>query len=193
MTVMADHSERLRRIIKKTGWLLDALLCARSLDLPDWAVGAGAIRSVVWDHLHGFTEPTPLADVDLVYFDPVDVSEERDAVLLAEAQRRCPDVPWEVTNQAGVHLWYESVFGSPVEPLTSTMDAVGTWPETATSVAVRLEADDRLTVIAPCGLQDLFEVVLRRNPRRVTVERFESRLRQKRIQERWPMVRVVHG
>jgi hypothetical protein len=44
---------------------------------------------------------------------------------------------------------------------------VSTWPETATSIAVRLLANDELHVVAPCGLADLFGMVLRRNPRTV--------------------------
>ena len=37
------------------------------VDLPDWFVGAGAIRNTVWDYLHGYTVPTPLADVDVAF------------------------------------------------------------------------------------------------------------------------------
>jgi hypothetical protein len=73
-------------------------------------------------------------------------------------------VPWEVTNQAGVHLWYTTKFGYPIEPIRSIEDAVARWPETATSVAVRLRADDTLQVVAPVGLDDLLGMVLRRKP-----------------------------
>jgi hypothetical protein len=43
-----------------------------------------------------------------------------------------------------VHRWYGRVFGAEVPPLTSTADGVGTWPETATAVAVRLLDRTRL-------------------------------------------------
>ena len=68
---------------------------------------------------------------------------------------------------------------------------MATWPETATAVAVRLLPDDRLQVVAPCGLDDLFGLVCRRNPRRVGVQHYQRRLRDKRVAERWPRVRVV--
>jgi hypothetical protein len=48
------------------------------LKLPDGYIAAGYIRNRVWDHLHGFTERTPLNDVDVVYFNPHDLSEETD-------------------------------------------------------------------------------------------------------------------
>jgi hypothetical protein len=104
---------------------------------------------------------------------------------------RLPGVPWQAKNQAAVHLWYEERFGYAVEPLTSTADAVGTFPETAAAVAVRLHADDRLEVVAPCGLDDLLGLVHRHNPRRASVEIYARRLATKRIAERWPRVTIV--
>jgi len=56
---------------------------------------------------------------------------------------------------------------------------------------VRLLRDDRLEVAAPCGLDDLFGLVCRRNPRRVTVAHYHQRLRDKRVAERWPKVEIV--
>ena len=172
-------------------WFRPVLETVRSLDPPDWFVGAGVIRSLVWDHLHGYATPTPLADVDVVFFDPADLRPIRDAEVQAQLRAVHPDVPWEATNQAAVHLWYEQIFGFAVPPLTSSHDAVGTWPETATSIAVRLRADDTLEISAPCGLRDLFGLILRRNPRRVTRAIFQQRLQSKNITTRWPRVRII--
>ncbi|MCA9925048.1 MAG: nucleotidyltransferase family protein, partial [Anaerolineales bacterium] len=90
-----------------------------------------------------------------------------------------------------VHLWYREQFGKTVMPLTSVEMAISTWPETATCTAVRLEADDSLTIVAPFGLQDLFEMTLRRNPARVTVAQYRQRYQDKRIAEKWPLVKIV--
>jgi hypothetical protein len=90
-----------------------------------------------------------------------------------------------------VHRWYGRVFGAEVPALVSAADGVGTWPETATAVAVRLLDGDELRVVAPCGLEDLFALVCRRNPRRVSVDHYRRRLRDKRMAERWPTVTIV--
>ena len=124
------------------------------------------------------------------YFDPSHLSPDDEAEIEAALRRRLPSVPWDVMNQAA-HLWYEQRFGIPVEPLASTEDGVGTWPETAACVGVRLLNDDGLEVIAPLGLDDLFDLLLRRNPRRVSLEMFRLRVREERWLERWPRVRVV--
>lgn len=168
-------------------WLSAARDCCQGSPAVPWAIGAGAVRNLVWDRLTGRRNPP--ADVDLAYFDGLGRLDPRklEACLL----RRAPGVRWDVKDQALVHTWYERAFGFPVEPLASLEDAVATWPERCTCVAVRLLADGSLAVIAPYGLADLFGLVLRRNPRRVTEKIFEDRLRRKRIEERWPEVRVV--
>ena len=149
------------------------------------------IRNLVWDSLHCFAEPTPCADVDIAFFDPHDLSPQRDRAVQAQLSASRPDVPWEATNQAAVHLWYERVFGYVVPPLISSADAIGTWPETATCVGVRLLPNDELLIVAPYGLSDLFNMILRRNPRRVSRTEFRRRIQEKKIQDKWPRVRIV--
>lgn len=180
---------RLARILRETGWFMDMLVAVQATDLPDPLTGGGVIRTLVWDHLHG--RHTPLRDVDVAFFDPDDLSADRDRLATAALCAVRPDIPWQAKNQAAVHLWYEGKFGFAVEPLLSSADGVATWPETATSVAARLEADGSLMIVAPCGLADLLGMRLRRNPRRVTEAIFEKRLREKRIAETWPRVRVI--
>jgi hypothetical protein len=181
----------LEGIVRATPWLMEALRAARDVDPPDWLIAAGAVRSPVWDHLHGYGSPTPLADVDVGFFDPDDLTPARDRAVEEALRARLPGVPWEAKNQAAVHLWYERRFGYAVEPLTSTADAVATFPETAVCVGVRLERDDSLSVVAPYGLHDLLGLVHRYNPRRASVEIYEQRLASKRIAERWPGATIV--
>jgi len=96
-------------------------------------------------------------DVDLAFFDASDLTPERDTEVEVALHRRLPTVPWEAT-----------------------------WPETATSVAVRLDANNDLQVTAPCGLDDLLNGVCRRNPRRVSVDEYHRRLEAKQVLTRWP-------
>jgi hypothetical protein len=184
-------AERLQSILRATPWFIDALNAVRECDLPDWAISAGAIRNAVWDHLHGYEKPTPLKDVDVVFFDLADISEARDQAVEADLRRAFPTVPWEVTNQASVHLWFPSIFGYEVLPFHSTEEAIGNNPETATSVGARLAAAGTLEILAPCGLADLLGMVLRHNPRRATRDLFLRRVSEKRITEVWPRVRVI--
>lgn len=182
---------RLIAIARESAWFMSALSAVRQLGLSGWCIGAGAVRNLVWDALHQRPQPSALPDVDVAYFDAAELSPERDAQLQAALSAILPGVPWEVTNQAAVHLWFEGCFGHAVPALSSLEEAVASWPEYATAVGLRLEEDDSLSVIAPHGLDDLFGLVVRRNPARVSVETYRERVAQKRYAERWPLVRVV--
>jgi len=129
----------------------------------------------------------------VAYFDLGDLSAARDRELEAELRQREPELPWEVTNQASVHLWFERRFGRTVAPLCSLEEGIATWPETATAVAVRIEAASRLQVVAPFGLEDLFGLVVRRNPARISPSEFQRRVAEKRWRERWPRVVIDSG
>lgn len=170
--------------------LMDSLRAARGVDAPDWLIGAGAIRDAVWDALHG-REAAPPRDVDLAFFDPGDLTPERDRAVEDGLRALAPDVPWEAKNQAAVHLWYPERFGFAVEPFTCSADAIATFPEVATCVGVRLLPDDELLVVAPHGLDDLLGCVCRHNPTRVSREFYAARLAAKGWPDRWPRLRVV--
>lgn len=137
---MPDHERALQRILLGDNGFRTILETVRDCDPPDWFVGAGVIRSLVWDRLHAFNRPTPLRDVDVAFFDPHDLSPEWDRRVRDQLAARLPGVPWEATNQAAVHLWYEQVFGCPVAPLQSSAEAIATRPWSAgpsTSMNVR--------------------------------------------------------
>lgn len=186
---MPAESQRraLVAIAHATPWFMQALQAARALALPSWCIGAGAVRNLVWDHLHGHREPSLLTDVDLAYFAADEPAGEERAhqKRLSDA---CPELPWEVTNQAHVHLWFERHFGHAVAPLDSLHGAVASWPEYATAVGLTLAADDTIEVIAPHGLDDLFAMRIRRNPARVSLQTYRARIASKRYHERWPRV-----
>lgn len=185
------YQQQLCVLVQSSAPLMNALRAVRSLGLSAWCIGAGVIRALVWDSLHGFREPTGVGDLDVAYFDaqaPLDV----DAHLQQRLSLLLPGFTCEVTNQARVHEWYLHAFGQQVSPLNSLEDGLATWPEYATCVGVFLDADDSLHVIAPYGLNDLFELRVRHNPSRVTFETFMQRVQSKRFEERWPKLTICN-
>jgi hypothetical protein len=181
---------RLHELLAAEPWMLRALDAVAASELPDAWIGAGAIRDVVWGQYHGGFDAAAVRDVDVAYFDPDDLTMERD-VIAQDTLARFADLRWEATNQAAVHVWYHQHFGGPqVESFASVHEAVATWPETATCVAIRHEADG-LEVCAPYGLADLLDGVWRVNPIRLTPAISRARLARQRVQVRWPQVRVV--
>jgi len=201
--------ELARRVLAEP-WLASALDAVAASGLPDAWIGAGVIRDVVWGQLHDGFDPALVRDVDVVFFDPGDLSRARDEA----AQRRLGELagrPWEASNQAAVHTWFHEYFGGPpVPPFASVHEAVATWPETATCVAIRRAAGDPapgdpapgdpapgdpatggLEVCAPHGLADLIEATWRRNPGRVSLATSRERLARQRVAARWPGVTII--
>jgi hypothetical protein len=193
---VAADEDRIRDMIRSCAWLMGVLRAVRRAGLPDAWVGAGVLRDLVWGELYGpGFAPGRVHDVDVAFFDPAEKSRRRDeratAWLLAEG----PGIPWQARNQAAVHTWYSAKFGGePVAPLLSVADAVATWPETATAVAIRLEprgTGNEIEICAPFGLDDLLGGVWRRNPRRASLDVCLARLERHQPARRWPGVRVI--
>ena len=188
---MKDHLEkRLLSIIGEHSWFMSALDAVSDLGLPQWCIGAGVIRNIVFDYLDG-DSTTPIRDVDVAYFDISDLSEHKDREYEDILKVRMPNVPWEVTNQAAVHLWFHSKFGYRVPAVKSIEEAVATWPETCTAVAVTKLQKNEYKIYAPCGLEDLFGMAIRRNPARVDVRTYNTRLSNKQYDQCWKSVRII--
>lgn len=191
---MSERAEReLKALVRSSGWLMAVLAAVREEGVPDAWTGAGVLRDLVWGERYGDGfRPVDIHDVDVAFFDPDDLSRARDDQVTAGLAARLPGVPWQARNQAAVHTWYAAKFGGePPRALTSIEDAVSTWPETATAVAVRLSEAGKLKICAPLGVKDLMDGVWRWNPRRVSAEFAHQRLARHRPSLRWPGVTVI--
>jgi hypothetical protein len=177
----------LEQIVFNTPWLVGALHAVRTAGPPNAYVGAGAIRNVVWDALHGAQCVQHPNDIDVVYFQ----HDERATVDWASQLRLAlPSLRWDVTNQALIHHWQSRQLGRPVSPYASLGAAIASWPETATAVAARLQQDDTLSLIAPYGLADLFQMHVRPSPGLTDPSVFHARLESKQWRTRWPQLTV---
>ncbi|WP_370539874.1 nucleotidyltransferase family protein [Acidovorax sp. ACV02] len=182
--------QKLIGMVRSSPRLMAALVAVRSLGLSSWCIGAGAVRSLVWDALHGFDAPSKLQDVDVVHFTSEAAGPVSDADLERRLRTLMPAVQWEVTNQATVHHWFARSLGQVVPALASLEEGVATWPEFATCVGVYLNEDESIGVVAPHGLGDLFGLRVRHNPLRASFAVFRQRVESKRFSERWPLLSI---
>lgn len=183
-----ELERKLVAMVRSSSTLM-ALMAVRSLGLTSWCIGAGAVRSLVWDTLHGFEKPSMLEDIDVVYFDSA-AGPKQDTHLEKRLHSLMPTFQWEVTNQATVHHWFASDLGQMVPPLVSLEEGVSTWPEFATCVGVNLNNDESIGVIAPHGLDDLFALRVRHNTFRANFAVYRQRVESKRFRERWPRLTI---
>jgi hypothetical protein len=187
MNTDGAHEAQLRAWLTPDPWRLACLEAMAALDLFDGWIGAGFVRSLVWDRLHGFPGPTPLADVDVLFFEPESGRDRENEVASALADR-LPEVPWSVKNQARMHVRNGDT------PYRDTEDALCHWLETPTAVAVRLTAGGAVEILAPFGLNDLFALAVRPTPharsRRDRLKAYRLRMAEKAWPATWPGVRV---
>jgi hypothetical protein len=175
--------------VRASSTLMGVLEGVRALGLPDWRLVSGCIYQTVWNALTGRATDYGLKDYDAVYFDPNTAYEAEDVHIRRAAAAFPPplDRLVEVRNQARVHLWFQARFGEPYSALTCTDEALERFVCPAFAVGARLEADGALSVAAPFGLDDLFALRLRPNPRRpIGPAAFERAIGS--VRARWPEV-----
>ena len=186
-----EQLSRFETIIRDDSDLMQLLASIRGVQLPQWRLVAGCLYQTVWNVLTGRERGTGIKDYDLIYFDDSDLSweaEDRIIRAVAAATRGCVG-PVEVRNQARVHLWFEARFGTAYPQLYSADEAIRRYASIVHAIGIRLEYDDRLDVVAPFGLDDLFSMVIRPN---YALENAVSHMRKAlRAQEIWPEVIVV--
>lgn len=188
----APHDRQVRaleEITRASPRLMQVLVALRGLDLPDWWIVSGAIYNSVWNALTGRADMYGVKDIDLFYFDP-DTSFEAEDRVIGRVRAATPGTPpVETRNQARVHLWFEAHFGHARAPLASSVEAIGHFASRTHAVALRLEADDSLSLHAPYGLDDIFS--FRLVPNTAMPSRETHTAKAARQQALWPELEFV--
>ena len=182
---MTDLTQQTITLLSNSPFHMDCLRAARQLDLPDWFLGAGFLRNAIWDHLHQKQVMTPLNDVDLVFFDRHHISPEFEEKTASKLREICPEVDWEVKNQARMHLRHSH------QPYLNTTEGISYWIEVPTCVGVRLTQDDEFEFTAPFGLEENWSLDVKVNPRYPRAELFRERVEKKRWLEIWPGLNCI--
>lgn len=195
--MMKLTEEDILNLIREDKWMMNVLKAAESLNLPDWWIGGGFIRSKVWDYMHGYRVRTPVPDIDLIYFDKKDFSEEEGDSYSTKSEdsyqerlgKIFPGVKWSVTNQSRMHNYHQRI------PYKNSEEALSEWSETATCIAVRLK-NNKLILLAPHGTEDLLNLLVKPIPDYEKVFAFNPGVYRKRIEEKkwlekWPKLKIL--
>lgn len=181
---------RLERLILASPILAPIVRQWEAIALPDCWLVAGALAQTVWNDAFGFAPDYGVRDVDLVYFDASDLSEDAEAEHETRIRQMFSGrgITIDVKNEARVHLWYSRKFGSEISPYTSTRHAITTFPTTATAIGVQ-PAGTALLIAAPFGLDDLFDTIVRPNKLQITRAIYATKVMRWRAH--WPRLRIV--
>jgi hypothetical protein len=67
-------------LIREDRLMMEILDAAKTLNLPDWWICAGFVRSKVWD-ITDFSVRTTIPDIDVIYFNPTNKRKNTYGVL----------------------------------------------------------------------------------------------------------------
>ncbi len=180
---------RILELVKGDPWMMAVLEAAQDYSLPDWMIGAGFVRNKVWDYLHGIEREAVLtSDIDLIYYDPHDLFPETEK----EHNSRLSELfnaDWSAKNQARMHIK-----NNRSHSYKNSEEALADWIETPTCVAVRLDQNGKLQLIAPHGIEDLIRLIVR--PASDIPERreiYRRRVSEKNWIRNWPQLTILEG
>ncbi|MEH7011664.1 nucleotidyltransferase family protein [Neobacillus niacini] len=185
------NEEKVISLIKKDKWMMEILETANSLNLPDWWVCAGFVRSKIWDTLHGYSERTPIPDIDVIYFEPSCLDESEEKKLEEKLLSLKPNIPWSVKNEARMHL------KSNMSPYSSSVDAISKFPETATALGVKLDNKGKVVLTAPWGLEDVINLEVKPTAYfrddKEKMKLYGERVSKKKWESIWQRLRIHHN
>nr|WP_315257803.1 nucleotidyltransferase family protein [uncultured Flavobacterium sp.] len=176
--------DELFSIIKEKPLNLKILKAVQDLNLDDCWIGAGFVRNNVWDKLHNIINVDIDYDIDVVFYFPENISVSYEEELEKKLLAKIPNLQWSVKNQARMHL------KNGHKNYMNVLDAISYWPETATSIAIRLDELGNLDLIAPYGLTDLFNLIIKPTPKFDTII-VEKRLREKKWLTKWRNLKYI--
>ncbi|CAM5730883.1 hypothetical protein SAFG77S_11202 [Streptomyces afghaniensis] len=188
---MLKNREDVIKLIQSDEKMMEIIKVAGSLNLPDWWICAGFVRSKIWDTLHGFNERTETPDVDVIYFDNAKIDENFEKELENKLKSIMPNIPWSVKNEARMHVI------NNLPPYSSSEDAISKFPETATAIGVKIDKDNKLVLTSPCGIDDVINLELKPTPYFIETKElaaiYEERIIKKNWKAIWPKIKVQNN
>lgn len=183
------HQPAMTALVEASPEVMRVLRLLREGDMRLYLAG-GLARNLTWDYLHGYESPTPIEDVDVVYFDRLSASKEHDVVLEQQLKAQAGNVRWSVKNQARMHASNQD------EAYADLEDAVGKWPEACTAFALRLNDMGHIDWVAPHGFGDLFKLIVQPTPHFAAnakkLTRYRERVNGKKWIETWPRLQILN-
>lgn len=187
---MLRNKEDVIKLIHSDEKMMEIIKAVSTLNLPDWWICAGFVRSKIWDTLHGFSNRTETPDVDVIYFDHTNIDENFEKELENKLISIMPNIPWSVKNEARMHVI------NNLPPYTSSEDAISKFPETATALGVKLDKDNNLVLTSPHGINDVINLEVKPTPYFTEIKElttiYEERILKKNWKAIWNKVKVYH-
>lgn len=186
--IQNNNEIQLATLLKQDVYRMDLLKAIHRIKSKELWIAGGFVRNMVWDSLHGYKHRSELGDVDVFYFDIENIEKNEELKLSKKLNRILPNVNWSIKNQARMHLHDNN------QQYKNLEDALTKFPDTSSAVAVRLNNLNEIVIIAPFGLEDLFNLVVKPTPscqqNLLTYKKYKSRQIEKKWTTIWPLLHI---
>ncbi|HHT7191132.1 TPA: nucleotidyltransferase family protein [Bacillus cereus] len=188
MTIKTEQD--IIQLIQNDPWMMNVLQIAKSLELSDWWICAGFVRSKIWDTLHDYEARTAMPDVDVIYYDSLHQDEIYEQSLETKLTNLDASIPWSVKNQARMHVV------NSMPPYSSSIDAISKFPETATALGFTLDEQNNVILTAPCGIEDVLSLQVKPTPHflktKERIHMYKNRVSKKNWENKWPNITITY-
>ena len=154
----SDLELRFRKIIMNTD-LIKYLRVMKETGIPEnsWLV-AGAIRNTVWKYLFPDSE-LEVNDIDIIHYSP-DLPIAMNDVFIERLVKNYPQGKWDCANQFHIYSQKSHKYNMPNGPYLSIEHSMKDFWFTVNTIAIRLSQDDKIEIMNPEALEDLFNGIL---------------------------------
>lgn len=166
---------------------MDAVNILNKYRLPEATIAAGAVRNLVWDQKSGQPSSFLRDNIDIYYRDPSE-SYEQSITTQAEISQNNSLYLWNLHNIA-----LSSRHDDLIPQAKSINEAIAGFPEKCSAIGIQIDGNN-LTVIAPFGLVELFELEVNPSPSfekgMPKHEQYLQHIRFKHWQDRYPDLKI---
>lgn len=139
------YKDKLIQLLEKDIYIMNILIILNLVNKDFW-LGGGAIRSFVWDNIHGLDKKYG-QDYDIVYHNNCENKLTKDLEYFNLLKYIDPYINWQVHNQLRYNN-YKDIY-----------EACNSWFDKSTCIMVRL-VDNNIEIYAPNGVKILFDCIL---------------------------------
>lgn len=185
-----QYEQELTDILLQNAELQEIFSILHEMHLPNAFVCAGAIRTLIWNHQTKHTTSLVLGNIDVYYQSRTETAENHQ-ILSTLLNQKYSKYLWELNN---ISLFIPH---KGIQPTGETIEQVLTqFPETCSAIGVNIDVQGNLTILAPFGLQDLFEMRVNPTPHYASKNEsqiaFMHRINRKNWQQKWPELELKY-
>lgn len=159
-----NQTNKLISILKKNKEIICILNFLESNNIPNFYLVAGTIFQTVWNYLDNKPINHNIKDIDIFYYDPINLSKEYEEKLEAKIKKYLSqnniNLEIDIHNEARVHLWKKSNENPNVDYYENTEDTIRRLISTIQAIGVT-KTNKKIKVYAPYGLSDIFSKTIR--------------------------------